>query len=298
MKTLRDIYWKGRIYYDVMDILYEGKSYPIDCPPFKDGQNVTGLYEVKHQVNTGTGHEPFWETIDKDWYNRAKEHYRRIIAVYKKPFDFFDSPIMSEVKKKIIEDINHFNKPTEQKLEDHIDINGETYLHRNYVEEQFSPRLIHQMLQNGRIKIAEGQEEYFSTIKGKPTDMFKEFLPKEQPNMKVITAIKKQINEEYEASLTDKANQLIDKFRTEIGSSDLHLPEFISGIPMADGSEAYAKAYKDEELTLAEQCALASIDDTLYTLHDLGYGIEDAIVIQYEQIRELIIQQEQKRNNP
>ena len=60
--------------------------------------------------------------------------------------------------------------------------------------------------------------------------------------------------------LDKEAQSLIDKFATEVGSSDFHVPEFISGVPMADGSEGYKKVYKDEETSLAKQCAIIHCD--------------------------------------
>ncbi len=57
-----------------------------------------------------------------------------------------------------------------------IDLNGEVYLHRDYVEDVFVSQFIKNLLDKGKIKIVEGQEDYFKTNKGVATDLFKEYL--------------------------------------------------------------------------------------------------------------------------
>lgn len=52
----------------------------------------------------------------------------------------------------------------------------------------------------------------------------------------------------------NKSEELKDKFKDAIGCSDFHVPEFITGIPMADGSEAYQKILDDETDSLANEC--------------------------------------------
>lgn len=51
------------------------------------------------------------------------------------------------------------------------------YIHRNHVEEEFTPQLLLKLLTDGRIQIVKGQESYFKTLKGVPTTLFNNFLP-------------------------------------------------------------------------------------------------------------------------
>lgn len=48
---------------------------------FTDRSDVTGRYELQRQVKLTNGINDEWTNIDEDWYYRAKEDYRRIIAI-------------------------------------------------------------------------------------------------------------------------------------------------------------------------------------------------------------------------
>lgn len=61
----------------------------------------------------------------------------------------------------------------------------------------------------------------------------------------------------------EKAKQLVEKMAVQIGCSDFHVPEFITGVRCADGSEAYHRILKDETDGLAKQCALIAVDEIL-----------------------------------
>ncbi len=120
-----------------------------------------------------------------------------------------------------------------------------------------------------------------------------ETLGEFNPNMSAITAIRKQVHEEHEATIKTKTETLIERFRHEIATSDFHLPEFISGVPMADGSDEYKKAYGDEERRLAEQCAKAHVQQTLITLNK----INDELNSIYESNIDPIIQEYMEIND-
>ena len=124
----RDIYFEGKIYKDAaiadcefvkaignpsIYIALGGlTSYPVQgSHNFKDEEDVTGRYELSWQINDGIG----WVIVDEDWYNRAKEDYRRIVALptpapVAEQDDWFDRQTMQEVKKKIIEEIDSYPK--------------------------------------------------------------------------------------------------------------------------------------------------------------------------------------------
>lgn len=61
----------------------------------------------------------------------------------------------------------------------------------------------------------------------------------------------------------EKAIELVDKFRGEIATSDFHIPDFISGVPMADGSKEYTDILNKETIELAKQCAIICCDEIL-----------------------------------
>lgn len=61
----------------------------------------------------------------------------------------------------------------------------------------------------------------------------------------------------------EKAEELMEKFRKKIGESDFHVPEFISGVPMADGGVEYKKVYEEEEASLAQECALIAVEEII-----------------------------------
>lgn len=63
-----------------------------------------------------------------------------------------------------------------------------------------------------------------------------------------------------------EANEIIEKFKDEIGGSDFHVPDFITGVPMADGSKEYSKILENETNDLARQCALVHVDRMLDVL--------------------------------
>jgi len=53
---------------------------------FKDGQNVTGLYTKKYEVDISAGNGE-WESVSAEYFNTCKDEYRRVIAIptpYKK----------------------------------------------------------------------------------------------------------------------------------------------------------------------------------------------------------------------
>lgn len=64
----------------------------------------------------------------------------------------------------------------------------------------------------------------------------------------------------------EKAKDLFEKFDTDIRTSDFHIPEFISGVPCADGSEAYTKILNEETKLLAKQCSLIAVDEILNSI--------------------------------
>ena len=46
---------------------------------FKDGQNVTGLYTKKYEVDISAGNGE-WESVSAEYFNTCKDEYRRVIA--------------------------------------------------------------------------------------------------------------------------------------------------------------------------------------------------------------------------
>lgn len=83
---------------------------------------------------------------------------------------------------------------------------------------------------------------------------------------------------------TEKAKSLVDKFSYEIGSSDFHVPEFISGVPMANGSVAYTEILERETESLAKECAIIAVDEILDVLGSAGvYGFADPQISEYWQ---------------
>jgi hypothetical protein len=64
----------------------------------------------------------------------------------------------------------------------------------------------------------------------------------------------------------EKAKEIIEDFYDLISESDFHIPEFISGIPCADGGYEYIKLLQDETLNLAKQCAIKDVDRILNEL--------------------------------
>jgi len=64
----------------------------------------------------------------------------------------------------------------------------------------------------------------------------------------------------------EDAMDLIAKFENEIGQSDFHIPEFISGVECADGSYEYGRILDDETRDLAKQCALICISESIKEL--------------------------------
>lgn len=75
----------------------------------------------------------------------------------------------------------------------------------------------------------------------------------------------------------EKAKELIKKYEVEIATSDFHVPEFITGVPMADGSYAYSKILREETFSLAILSAIICVDEILpctwkwETYKKLGY---------------------------
>ena len=55
------------------------------------------------------------------------------------------------------------------------------------------------------------------------------------------------------------AIELVKEFYDVIEETDFHVPEFISGIPMDDGSEEYSKIVKEETFKLAKTNAIICI---------------------------------------
>ena len=52
---------------------------------------------------------------------------------------------------------------------------------------------------------------------------------------------------------------LVKEFYDAIEETDFHVPEFITGIPMADGSEEYGKILEEETFELAKTNAIICI---------------------------------------
>lgn len=61
-------------------------------------------------------------------------------------------------------------------------------------------------------------------------------------------------------TIQEQAQKLWDDISGEIGSSDFHVPKFISGIDCADGSKEYGEVYDEEENALTKHCCLIAID--------------------------------------
>jgi len=70
-----------------------------------------------------------------------------------------------------------------------------------------------------------------------------------------------------EMTRKDRAKELVEKFAIEIGSSDFHIPEFITGVKMADGSKEYEKILDEETEALARNCASVCCDMILRTVY-------------------------------
>jgi hypothetical protein len=60
---------------------------------------------------------------------------------------------------------------------DYIKHRDSRYIKEDYIIRTLYPEFIKKMLQEGRIKILEGNKDYFSTILGEPTKIFYEFIP-------------------------------------------------------------------------------------------------------------------------
>lgn len=83
-----DIYYDGKIYKDVEEAFMESFagwatladfiSYPVQgSHNFTDGMDVTGRYELEHQVDQFE----FWNRSTKYEYDRTKDDLRRIVAI-------------------------------------------------------------------------------------------------------------------------------------------------------------------------------------------------------------------------
>lgn len=68
-----------------------------------------------------------------------------------------------------------------------------------------------------------------------------------------------------------KADELVEKFRYEIATSDFHVPEFITGIKCADGSPEYTKVLEDETNSLATQCAIICVVNEIEALNRFAF---------------------------
>ncbi len=66
-----------------------------------------------------------------------------------------------------------------------------------------------------------------------------------------------------------KAKDIIEMYATEIGCSDFHIPEFITGVKMADGSKEYKKILDDETESLATQLAIIHVKGIIEILEPL-----------------------------
>ena len=88
-----------------------------------------------------------------------------------------------------------------------IEYNGGTYLHRDYVANSFAPRFIQKLLREKRLAIVDGNDEYFKTISGEPTDMFDEFIHP-SPSAPVVAEQVAQwaVNNRYPKSEFDKVS--------------------------------------------------------------------------------------------
>jgi hypothetical protein len=80
----------------------------------------------------------------------------------------------------------------------------------------------------------------------------------------------------------EKAKELVDKYSTTIGTSDFHIPKFISGIPCADGSPEYSKLLEEETTQLAKEQALICVDEILAELPDWKDATADDNDLVYE----------------
>lgn len=57
--------------------------------------------------------------------------------------------------------------------------------------------------------------------------------------------------------------RLIELFANEIRTSDFHVPEFITGVPCADGSNEYGKILEDETILTAKACAAICVKEIM-----------------------------------
>jgi len=64
----------------------------------------------------------------------------------------------------------------------------------------------------------------------------------------------------------EKAKELVYKFSELIMETDFHIPEFISGINCADGSQEYGKLLEEETELLARLSALICVDELVRCL--------------------------------
>lgn len=65
----------------------------------------------------------------------------------------------------------------------------------------------------------------------------------------------------------EKAEAIVGKFAIEIESSDFHIPEFITGVKMADSSKEYEKILKDETEALAIILAIIHVKGIIGVLN-------------------------------
>lgn len=91
--------------------------------------------------------------------------------------------------------------------------NGKRYIRDDYVIRNLYPAFLTMLLKDGRIKITEGNKEYFSTLLGTPITVFDEFIPENQPTAEDV---KKLAEEYYERYVMYERNDVSETLRKSI----------------------------------------------------------------------------------
>lgn len=78
----------------------------------------------------------------------------------------------------------------------------------------------------------------------------------------------------------EKANSLLERFRSEINESDFHIPKFISGVSME--SDQYGDVLDSYTTELAIQCALICVDEIVDVINQ---GRHRQLVTYLEQLK-------------
>jgi hypothetical protein len=66
---------------------------------------------------------------------------------------------------------------------------NERYVRESYVLEEFTPKYLLMLLEKGRIKLCEGNKEYFSSFDGKPFNLLEKFIPENQAPAKAVESM-------------------------------------------------------------------------------------------------------------